>query len=88
VVAGRFHVESMLQRCRRGQTVQKQLLMKDIPSISYMVQGQRPGREHNMEMEEVESKLHLFGCQQKDLANFFKVRCDSKCKIQKNQDKY
>jgi hypothetical protein len=31
------------------------------------------GKEGKWEMEEVGSKLHLFGCQQKDLEKFHKV---------------
>ncbi len=33
----------------------------------------RQGEEGEWEMEEVGSKLHLFGCQQKDLEKFHKV---------------
>jgi hypothetical protein len=32
------------------------------------------GEEGEGEMEEVGSKLHLFGCQHRDLEKFFKVR--------------
>ena len=39
--------------------------------ISIAVSAQ--GEEGGWEMEEVGSKLHLFGCQQKDLEKFHKV---------------
>ncbi len=39
--------------------------------IYIAISGQ--GEEGEWEMEEVGSKLHLFGCQQKDLEKFHKV---------------
>ena len=51
------------------KTIGNMLHTLDLIYIASSVQGE----EGEWEMEEVGAKLHLFGCQQKDLEKFHKV---------------
>jgi len=69
-------VDFMLRACCRG--VGGSEMKKTIGDISHTLNLihhpiLRQREEGEVGMEEVESKLHLFGCQQKDLEKFHKV---------------
>jgi hypothetical protein len=72
----RWHVDFMLRACCRGvgEVRDEENYWKHHTYLQSHLHCKPSAREEGeWEMEEVGSKLHLFGCQQKDLEKFHKV---------------